>query len=181
MLPARSLSVRAVPHPHIEKARTRFYQQIHQPHTTTFLEHLALCQVWMGAKKNGRGIFTINRQTMPIQEFAYELYFSPIPPCDPAESYGPPTKMVARCIAAGTPNCVHQNHLGLVRAGSLACPPLPLEQRQLVRQRFHTDGVDLEAPDRGKMATARIARIVLRIEGPTDPRLPCEQPVDKDG
>jgi hypothetical protein len=136
--------------------------------------------MWMGTKDRGRGIITLDRRVMPIQEFAYELYFSPIPSCDPTESYGAPTKMVARCIAAGTPNCVHQNHLGLVRAGTPACPILPPEQRQLVRQRFHTDGVDLEAPDRGKLATARIARIVLRLEGPEDPIMPCEQPVDKD-
>ena len=179
MLPARSLSVRAVPHPHVERARSRFYQQIHQPHTTTFLEHLALCQVWMGTKTKGRGVIGFNKRTMPIQEFAYELYFSPIPLRDPMT--GETVKMVARCVAAGTPNCVHQNHLGLVRAGAVACPPLPPEQRQLVRQRFHTNGVDLEAPDRGKLATARIARIVLRLEGPEDPVMPCEQPVDKDG
>lgn len=180
MLPARSLSPRGAPHPYVEKMRSRFYDLIDRPQTATFLEYLAVCQTWTGRTRRGQGVMEFNRRVIPIQEFAYELYYSPIPPRDPAT--GQAVKLVARCVAAGTPNCVHQNHLGLVRSGTPACPPLPLEQRQAARWRFHTDGVDLMAVEpRGKMATARIARIVLRMEGPDDPILSCEQPVDKDG
>lgn len=178
-LPVRALTVRST-HPYVEKLRFKFYEQIHQPHTTTFLEHLATCQVWRGRQVRGHGVITFNKRQMPIQEFAYELYYSPIPHRDPLTHEV--TKMVARCVAAGTPNCVHQNHLGLVPAGTQPCPPLSLELRQVVRRHFHEDGLDLMAPEpRGKMAKARVARIVLRIEGPDDPVLPCEQPVDNGG
>lgn len=163
------------PERRFEEHRARFESQVDRPFTETFLQHLAICQIWRGTQQDGRGVIRFSNMQRPIQAFAYELYYAPIPTTDPLDfkNRDTPVKMVARCVAAGTKDCVHKNHLAVVRAGTDPCPPLDLAERQFVRARYEAEGGELtllrDLEGRGKLALARIARIVSFLEGPNDP------------
>jgi hypothetical protein len=164
------------PPAHIEEQRETFLRQVGRPATSTFLEQIATCQPWLGTTRSGYGVIRFHNQEMPIQAYAYELYYGPVPTIDPLDfkNRNRPTKMVARCVAAGTRNCVHQNHLGIIRAHTPPCPPLTLQERQAVRERFEREGGDLtvvrDLEGRGRLPLARIVRIATFLEGPNDPR-----------
>lgn len=173
--PPQYLSLRThyQPRPAIEAWRERFLKAVDIPETETEMDRLAVCHIWTGRQHNGYGIIQVDGQQVPIQAYAYELYFEPI-----SFYFQPghrPTrfKPVARCMAANTPNCVNPDHLKLVERRTIATwlPPLTLAERQFVRT---VHACPTQGFARLSIHPCRYARIVTFREGSDDPKDPVD-------
>ena len=192
---------RYIPSKHISKYEELFHEQVkplgRMPShligdeiQTIYLKHLAQCQVWTGKEDaDGFGYLHVHGRKMQIQGYAFELYFAPVPVYDLANFGEVPQYLVPRCVVAATKNCVHRDHIGIVHANSNYWRPTELETRSLIRRHAHADrsyqGNDFLSPAelalKFRMPEARVARILLGIEGSDDNgQIYTIQPVDKD-
>lgn len=167
--------------PHIEAYRSEFLQQVHIPATRTMIDYLAECQVWTGAMRNGHGVVRTNSREIPVQAYAFELYYGPIPERDLFSNKLHKVPMVARCVAALTKDCVHREHLGLnpARSSHRWFRKLTLAERQKIRYVALDESLEgtlvPKLDGRWKLPLARIARIATFREGENDPPWPVDK------
>ena len=172
--------------PLILAEKEKFESQLEQvlvpmpPEFESVYQYLACCRVWTGAMSSGgEGRIFVNRRQVSVHEFARELYR-----VEPWGDYKlfttgvPDRKKVYRCVAAGTKNCVHRDHMGWVLARANPMTPTTLRLRDSIRYHFtvgpadHQDRWSLPAiANIFHFSQARIARILLYLEGPEDPRI----------
>jgi len=163
--------------PHLNAHREAFMAQT-QVETTHAEGHWTLqvnarCLLWRGfTRVDGRGFFSFDGKQMAVQDFAYAVFVGRIETFDRA---GQPAKMVARCGAANTPNCVARDHLITVKANSRFWHETTIEVRQEIRRRQHLGlyETDLakEMARHFRLTEPRIYRILTYLEGASDERL----------
>jgi hypothetical protein len=172
--------------PAIEEARPYFEAHLEQvlaptpPGFEPYYQHLACCQVWTGpVSGSGQGRIDVCRRWMVIQEYARILHR--VEPWGDYKLFStgvPSQRKVYRCIAAGTKNCVHKQHMGWVTERTRHIPPTTLQVRDSIRYHFSVgpnDHADRWPPSviaqRFHLSEARVCRILLYLEGPDDPRM----------
>ena len=143
-----------------------------------YFVHLACCLVWTGTMSpNGSGRFFVNRDAVPVQEYARQLYRIARPPDYYTAGLGPKVRdKVLRCTVAGTKNCVHRDHLGWVASRTNPCEPTELALRDSIRYHFtlppdHPDRRHMQDLARtSRLGEARVCRILLYLDGADDQR-----------
>lgn len=161
------------PAPHVLAYWPQFEAQV-QPEplgrgNDFFLKDLARCHIWTGkVDQSGKGFINIKGAKVNVQKFAYEYHFSLVPKFDYVSFGNTPVHMVARCVAAGTRNCVAKDHLGIIHAREPYCPPTTKEERAKLRWLYYHDevGQPFEAMAiSARLPEARLARILVGLEG----------------
>jgi len=191
LAPARPFSDRYLPAPDIIRNWDKFEKQVVPEtvvkHHDPYLRELARCEVWGGKiDRSGWGYFYSNGRMRTVQSFAYEYHFGLIPRTDPANFGESPVKLVPRCVAAGTKHCVAKDHLSLIHAWENYCKQTTPELRTSLRNQYYraaSEDLTLELlASRNRMIPARLARILIGMEGGQDPGLiTTPLPVDKVG